>query len=42
MNDVRKFCDRAILIEEGKIVQDGDPGKVADSYNKMLGIIEAQ
>ena len=38
MADVRCFCNRAILIESGKIIEDGDPNKVADSYNKLLGI----
>lgn len=32
MNDVRKFCDRAILVEGGKIIDDGDPSRVADEY----------
>lgn len=35
MTDVRKFCDRAILIENGKIIQDGDPHKVANAYTKL-------
>lgn len=35
MGDVRKFCTRAILIDDGKIVQDGDPKKVADAYLKL-------
>ena len=38
MENVREFCDRAILIEQGKIVMDGDPNKVADAYTEMLGI----
>lgn len=38
MEDVRKFCDRAILIEQGKIIKEGDPNKVADAYNEILGI----
>ena len=38
MNNVRDYCDRAILLEQGKIVKDGDPDKVADAYNEMLGI----
>ena len=37
MGDVRKFCDRAILIENGKIIKDGDPNKVADAYTKLWG-----
>lgn len=35
MDNVRKFCDRAILIEDGKIVKDGDPNKIADAYTKL-------
>ena len=35
MENVRKFCDRAILIEDGKIIQNGDPKKVADAYTKL-------
>lgn len=35
MNAVRRFCDRAILIEDGKIKMDGDPEKVADAYEKL-------
>ena len=35
MGNVRKFCNRAILIEDGKIVKDGDPKKVADAYTKI-------
>ena len=32
MENVRKFCDRAILIEEGKIACEGKPEKVAKAY----------
>ncbi len=35
MENVRKYCDRAILIEDGKIIQNGNPGKVADAYTKL-------
>lgn len=35
MENVRRFCSRAILIDDGKIVQDGDPNKVADAYLKL-------
>ncbi len=35
MENVRKFCDRAILIEKGKIIKDGDPKMVADAYTKL-------
>lgn len=40
MDSVRRFCTRAILLEDGKIALDGEPDKVASAYNKMLGISE--
>ena len=36
MENVTRFCDRAIMIEKGKIVEDGDPKKVSEKYTKML------
>lgn len=36
MENVKMFCDRAILINDGKIIKDGNPDKVADAYTKML------
>jgi len=35
MANVREFCTRAILIENGKIAMDGDPKKVAEAYEKL-------
>lgn len=35
MENVREFCDRAILIEKGKIKMDGEPNKVAEAYKKL-------
>ena len=35
MENIRKFCDRAILIEAGKIIKEGDPKEVADAYTKL-------
>ena len=35
MENVRKFCTRAILIDDGKIVKDDKPDKVADAYLKL-------
>ena len=35
MENVRKYCSRAILLEDGKIKLDGDPKKVADAYEKL-------
>ena len=37
MNNVVKFCDRAILIEDGKIALDDSPEKVAKAYNNLWG-----
>lgn len=36
MEDVKNFCNRAILIEHGKIVADGDPHEVAGKYLDLL------
>ncbi|MBR3329556.1 ABC transporter ATP-binding protein [Candidatus Saccharibacteria bacterium] len=36
MENVRKFCDRAILIEKGKITLNGDPKEVADAYENLF------
>lgn len=38
MENVKKFCTRGILIEDGKIVDDGDPAKIADEYTKLLEV----
>ena len=35
MGNVKRFCDRAILIEKGKVKLDGDPTKVAEAYSKL-------
>ena len=35
MENVKKFCNRAILIEDGKIIADGDPKSVSDKYLKL-------
>lgn len=35
MDNVEKFCDRAILIEDGKIACEGKPGKVTKAYQKL-------
>lgn len=35
MANVRKYCSRAILIENGKILQDGKPDKVATAYENL-------
>ena len=38
MENVKKFCTRAILIENGKIANDGSPKQIANQYNQMFGI----
>lgn len=35
MDNVKKFCDRAIMIENGKIACAGSPEKVADAYESL-------
>lgn len=35
METVREFCNRAILINNGKLILDGDPIKVAQKYSKL-------
>lgn len=35
MDNVRRFCDRAILIEDGKIATEGDPEDVAKAYEGL-------
>ncbi len=35
MENVKKFCDRAILIEDGKVACEGDPNKVAKAYTDL-------
>jgi ABC-type polysaccharide/polyol phosphate transport system ATPase subunit len=34
---IREFCDRALLLENGRIQMDDRPDKVLDAYMKMLG-----
>ena len=35
MENVRKYCNRAILIEQGKIALDSDPETVAKAYERL-------
>ncbi len=37
MDNVRKFCDRAILIEDGRVAAEGEPEEVAKAYKKLWG-----
>ncbi len=36
MDNIRRFCDRAILIESGKITLDDDAKKVAEAYEGLF------
>lgn len=36
MGDVRALCDRAILIDKGRVTRDGLPDEVVDYYNAMI------
>lgn len=36
MGAVKEYCDRAILIEDGKIISEGDPEKVANDYTQLF------
>lgn len=35
METVRQFCNRAVLISDGKLVEIGDPQRVADHYSRL-------
>jgi lipopolysaccharide transport system ATP-binding protein len=35
-NVITSFCDRAILLDRGRIVADGDPNAVAKTYHRLL------
>lgn len=35
MENVRKYCSRAILLDDGKIIKDGNPDQIADAYLKL-------
>jgi len=35
-NAIQSICQRAILLENGKIIQDGDPESVMDYYNALI------
>jgi ABC-2 type transport system ATP-binding protein len=36
MGAVRQYCDRAIMINEGKIVERGDPEEIAQAYQRLF------
>ncbi|MDR1196689.1 MAG: ATP-binding cassette domain-containing protein [Candidatus Nomurabacteria bacterium] len=36
MGAVKEYCDRAVLLENGKVAFDGDPAEAADRYNGLF------
>ena len=46
MPDVRRYCDRAMLIQDGYIAKIGDPDEIADAYSDSFlpprEVVEAQ
>ncbi len=40
MGDVRALCDRAILLDKGKVLMDGAPDQVVDYYNALIAAKE--
>lgn len=40
MSDVKRYCNKALLLEKGRVVAMGNPDEVADNYSKQF-IIES-
>ena len=40
MGDIRKLCDRVILIDAGRVVRDGPPDEIIDYYNALIAARE--
>jgi ABC-type polysaccharide/polyol phosphate transport system ATPase subunit len=36
LNAVRVFCDRAILLDHGRLIRDGDPQEVCEEYRNLM------
>lgn len=36
MADIKSICDRAILLDKGTVVKDGEPDEVVDFYNALV------
>ena len=36
VSDVRTLCDRAILLDKGRIIKDGQPNAIMDYYNALI------
>ncbi|MFT8649430.1 MAG: polysaccharide ABC transporter ATP-binding protein [Bifidobacterium psychraerophilum] len=42
MGDVRRYCNRAMFIQDGHVAQIGDPDEIADAYsNSFLGTVRS-
>ena len=37
MRQVEEFCDRVILLDHGRVVSDGEPGRVIADFRELLG-----
>jgi len=37
---IQTLCDRAILLDKGTVIQDGDPESVTDFYNALIAVKE--
>lgn len=35
---IKSFCSRAIILEQGKIIDDGDIGEICEKYREMHGV----
>ena len=42
MGDVRALCDRALLLDKGRVLKDGPPDLVADFYNAIIAAKEEE
>jgi ABC-type polysaccharide/polyol phosphate transport system ATPase subunit len=36
LRQLEEFCDRVILLEKGKIIETGKPGKIIETYIKFM------
>lgn len=36
LHQVLELCDRALLMQRGKIIEDGEPGRIVSAYNKLV------
>jgi ABC-type polysaccharide/polyol phosphate transport system ATPase subunit len=39
LGSVERYCDRAILIDHGRLIDDGHPGDVTAAYRRMVGAL---